>query len=407
MNERRYYNDSYTTTFSTAVTDHLVHDGNPAVILDQTYFYPTSGGQPHDLGTLNGVPVIDVLVRTTDGAIVHLLENEIENKQVSAVIDWSRRFDHMQQHTGQHILSQAFIRIAGAETIGFHLSGSSVTIDLDKEILSEAEIDAAEQMANDIIWQNIPVKVIEVPAEDALALPLRKIPPTTNGPIRLIDITGFDLTACGGTHVAHTAEVGLLKIVKQERRGQKQRIEFCCGNRALTDYRLKNKVTSQLSSLLTTGTTELVSAVSRLQDDVQQARRRLKKQEELLRSLEAQQLLEHGRRHGSLTLVTQVFTDRDQGDIRTLGKILVQNENTVALLGLAGERSQLIFSKAEGVPGSMKEILPAGLEELGSQSGGGNDTFAQGVGPPADLNQVQQAITSAKTLFLRKIGLMR
>jgi len=407
MNERRYYKDSYTTAFTAAVVDQLTHDGQPAVILDQTYFYPTSGGQPHDLGYINEVPVIDVLVRSEDGAILHVLEKELEDERGSAFIDWPRRFDHMQHHTGQHILSQAFIRIAGAQTIGFHLSDSSVTIDLDKNHLSAAEIEDAEHMTNDIIWQNVAVNVLEVTPEEALALPLRKIPPTNHGPLRLIDIADYDLTACGGTHVANTAEVGLLKIVKQERRGEKQRIEFRCGNRALADYRLKHEVIGTLSSQLTTGATELATAVSRLQEDLKQARRKLKKQQSELDNLEAQQLLEHGSRHDKLILVTQVFSDRDLGQVRALGSRLVNNKDTVALLGLVGERSQLLFCKAENVPGSMKEILLAGLQELGSQSGGGSDAFAQGVGPSASPAQVRQALSVAETLFLRKLALMR
>ncbi len=406
MNERKYYQDSYTTTFKATVIEQLTHDEKPAVILDHTYFYPTSGGQPYDLGQLNEIHVIDVLVRPEDGAIIHVLEQELNSEQVSAQIDWPRRFDHMQHHTGQHILSQAFIRVAGAQTIGFHLSDSSVTIDLDKKALSMAEVEEAEQMANDIIWKNMPVKVLEVTPDEVLALPLRKIPPTNHGPLRLIDITDFDLTACGGTHVTNTAEVGLLKIVKQERRGEKQRIEFRCGNRALVDYELKHNVTNQLSSQLTTGTGELAQAVARLQDELKQARRKLKKQQNQLDNLEIQQLLEHGRKYDNLIIVSQVFSDRDPGQVRVLGSRLVRNEDTVALLGLTGERSQLLFSKAENVPGSMKEILLVGLQELGSQSGGGSDLFAQGVAPSATDTQIHQAINVAENLFLRKLGLI-
>ena len=406
MNDRKYYKDSYTTTFSASVTDHLVLDGKPALILDQTYFYPTSGGQPHDVGQINEIPVLDVLVRLEDGAIVHILEKAVESDRISGTIDWSRRFDHMQHHTGQHILSQAFIRIAGAQTVGFHLSDSSVTIDLDKKELTEAEIDAAEEMTNAIIWQNRPIKILEVTHEEALALPLRKIPPTNNEFLRLIDITDFDLTACGGTHVAYTAEIGLLKIVKQERRGEKQRIEFCCGSRALSDYRLKHQVTTQLSAQLTTGAANLVPAIERLQEDLKQSVRQLKKQQDILDNLEVQQLLANSRHYGDLILITQVFAEGDQGQIRALGKKLVQNKDTVALLGLAGERSQLLFCKAEDVPGSMKAILPAGLQELGSQSGGGNDNFAQGVGSTAGVEQVQKAVHAAESLFLQNLGLI-
>ncbi|MDX1413527.1 MAG: alanyl-tRNA editing protein [Candidatus Promineifilaceae bacterium] len=404
MNNRQYYHDSYTTIFDAEVVELSIYQNRPAVVLDQTYFYPTSGGQPHDLGQLNHVRVSDVTIRSVDGAILHVLEGKLEAERVSAAIDWTRRFDHMQHHTGQHILSQAFIRIADAQTIGFHLSDSSVTIDLDKEELSAAEIEAAEELSNEIIWQNLAVEILEVTPEETRSLPLRKIPPVDHGLVRLINITDFDLTACGGTHVANTAEVGVLKIIKQERRSGKLRIEFVCGQRALTDYRQRHEVTSLLSSQLTTGLNQLSPAVARLQDELKEARREVKNQQGMLDHIETQQLLNQGGRYSDFTLVTEVFSDRDPGQIRALGNKLARNHGAVALLGLAGERSQLTFCKAASVPGNMKELLYVGLNELGSNSGGGNETFAQGVGPAATADEVCQAINTAKKIFLRNLG---
>ena len=145
-------------------------------MLDHTYFYPTSGGQPNDRGTIDGIPVIDVNVRKEDGAILHTVESIPEKQEVTAVIDWNRRFDHMQQHSGQHILSQAFIQVAGAQTIGFHLSDDSVTIDLDKEDVNQIHITEAERLANEIVWQNRPIVVRWATRQEAQNLPLRKIP---------------------------------------------------------------------------------------------------------------------------------------------------------------------------------------------------------------------------------------
>ncbi len=403
MNNRAYYQDSYTIQFEAAVVEHLLQDNHPAVILDKTYFYPTSGGQPFDIGEMNEVAVIDVQVRPHDGAVIHTLDQALDGDQVSAVIDWKRRFDHMQHHTGQHILSQAFIRAAGAETVGFHLSSASVTIDLDKQELSSEQILEAERLANEIIWQDRPVIVKSVSLEEAKRLPLRKIPDVHDETLRLVDIGDFDLTACGGTHVARTGEVGLIKVTKQEKRGDKQRIEFRCGNRALEDYRQKHEIVVELSTQLTTGSTELNTAVMRLQDENKELRRQAKKQQAALSQLEASHLLSQGTQIGSAILVKAVFSDRDPGQMRALGSQLTRQEGVIALMGLAGDKTHLIFCKAPGTPGNMKSLLNNALSKLGSQSGGGSEVFAQGVGPSADLVHVQRVIEDTEKQLLEEI----
>ena len=404
MNKRAYYLNSYTTQFNATVVERLLIDHHPVVILDETYFYPTSGGQPFDKGQVNEIAVVDVQVREQDGAVLHILERELEDEQVSAVIDWQRRFDHMQHHTGQHILSQAFIQVASAQTIGFHMSDASITIDLDKRELTPDQIEEAEQLANEIIWQNRPVTARSVSLEEAKTLPLRKIPTAYNGNLRLVDIEEFDLTACGGTHVASTGEIGLVKIVKQERRGDKQRIEFRCGRRALSDYRQKHAIIIELSTQMTTGSAELSATVQRLRDENKKARRQLKKQQIELSRLEANHLLRQGTRLGDTLLVTHVFSNRDPGQVRALGSQLVRQDGVVALLGLAGDRAQLIFSRAAGAPGDMSNLLSIALNKLGSRSGGGNEIFAQGIGPSTDITQMQQAIETAEKQLLEEIG---
>ena len=402
MNNRAYYLDSYTIQFDARVVERLAVDNHPGIVLDKTYFYPTSGGQPFDKGKMNEVAVIDVLVRTQDGAVIQLLEHELNGDQVSAVIDWQRRFDHMQHHTGQHILSQAFIRVADAQTIGFHLSQASVTIDLDKKELTSDQIEEAEIVANEIIWQDRPVTIRSVSVEEAKHLPLRKIPTTRNGNLRLVDIEDFDVTACGGTHVARTGEVGVIKIIKQERRGDKQRIEFCCGKRALRDYRQKHEIVVELSTRMTTGGSKLNTAVKRLQDENKQLRRQIKKQQAELSRLEAAHLLSQGAQLGDTTLVTSVFSDRDPGQVRALGSQLIRHDGVIAFLGVAGNRTQLIFCRAASAPGNMKNLLSTALSKLGSHSGGGSETFAQGVAPAAEVILVQQAIITAKKQLLEE-----
>ncbi len=400
---RAYYTDSYTTRFDAALTAVAEVDGRPAVLLDRAYFYPTSGGQPHDTGQLAGpgatARVIDVVERE-DGAVLHVLDAPLPPGPVAAAIDWPRRFDHMQHHTGQHILSAAFVRVAGAETVGFHLSPQSVTIDLDRAGLTPAEIDAAEALACEVVWSDRPVTAREVTLAEAAALPLRKRPPARDGRLRLIDIAGFDLTACGGTHVARAGEVGLIKIVKTERRGEATRVEFLCGGRAFADYRARHDVVRGLVAALTTGPDDLLPAVTRLQAEVKELRSELRLREEVLLRLEAERLLAGAGALPGGRLVTAVFADREVSEVKRLANLLGEAGGVVALLGLAGERAQLIFCRSANAPGHMGDLIRPALAALGEARGGGGPTFAQGGGPPADEAAIQRALDAAARLLL-------
>lgn len=403
---RAYYTDSYTLAFQADIESIEEWDSRPAAILDASYFYPTSGGQPHDTGELRRggeiARVVDVIDRESDGAVLHVLDRPLPPGPVAAIIDRDRRLDHMRHHTGQHILSQAFIRVAEAETVGFHLSPASVTIDLDRADLTAAEIDAAEALANEVVWSDAPVSVRFVTAAEAATLPLRKTPPGRDGRLRLIDIAGFDLTACGGTHVARTGEVGLVKIARTERRGSATRVEFLCAGRALADYRARQDVVRQLGVALTTGAAELPAAVARLQDDLKAARAELKQREAALLALEAAQLLAATEPVGAARLARRVYTGRAPDELRRLASALaaageVNGEDAVvALLGLAGERSHLVFARSPGAPGDMGALIGPALAALGGRGGGG-PALAQGGGPPADEAAVAAALAAAAT----------
>jgi len=246
--KRLYYDDSYLRHFTAQVVESTKVKGRPAVILDRTAFYPTSGGQPHDRGLINGIPVINVIERK-DGTVVHVLEEPLpgEVTTVEGEIDWERRFDHMQQHTGQHILSQACLQRLKAETVGFHLGADYATIDLNKAPLSEKKLEAAEALANAVVFANRPVVARFVSKEELAAMPLRK-PPAVEGPIRIVTVEGFDWSPCGGTHVRATGEVGVIKIVRYERRGAETRLTFLCGERAWRDYHQKNRLLRRLAT---------------------------------------------------------------------------------------------------------------------------------------------------------------
>ncbi len=409
LQNRSYYQDAYTNTFKANIIEKVEVNGRPAVILDHSYFYPTSGGQPHDTGTLNSVPVIDVLIRPEDDAVLHVLDGDLDvnvetlalsnaetpalsnaEVAVSAQINWTRRFDHMQQHSGQHILSQACIQVAEANTIGFHLSSASVTIDLDTSELSATQITQVEALTNQIIWENRPITIQMVTQAEAQNMAIRKLPILDKQLVRLVEIADFDLTACGGTHVAATGAVGLVKIVKVERRGTNSRITFVCGGRAFADYQQKHFVVGQLMSQLTTGADELATAVTKLQESNKNTSRQLKKQQTQLDQYTAQKLRQQATKIGSTIIVTHVFTDRDPASLRNLGNQFMGDTGTIALLAaINDDKTHLIFCRADDVPGQMNTLLKSALAELGSKSGGGSPNIAQGVA--AGRGQIKKA----------------
>src|SRR6266481_9708065 len=241
MTERLYYHDSFLYDFDARVVDSLARDGKHAIVLDRTAFYPTSGGQVHDLGVLSAegkqIAVTEV-ADEDDGRILHYAAAPLAaGTHVHGSVDAVRRRDHMQQHSGQHVLSAAFIEIFKMPTVSFHMGEESCTIDLETSALSAAQAQKAEWLANEVIAEDRPVSIRFVPLEEARKLGLRKLPPKQTGDLRLIDIADFDLTACGGTHVRATGQIGSILLRKIERVKQGVRVEFVCGLRAASTAR--------------------------------------------------------------------------------------------------------------------------------------------------------------------------
>ncbi|MBE2222118.1 MAG: alanyl-tRNA editing protein [Anaerolineae bacterium] len=398
MSNRRYYEDAYTTQFQANVVEKIIENKRQGLILDETYFYPESGGQPADWGKINGRSLTHISIRESDEAVVHWLDGDMGDVQVvTAVIDWPRRFDHMQQHTGQHILSQAFIQIAEAETLSFHLTENNLTIDVDRVDMTEAEITAVELRANQAVWANHPITVRFVTQDDVASLPLRKVPPVRNGRLRLIDIENYDLTACGGTHVSHTGSVGLIKIVKQEKRGDKTRIEFCCGNRALQDYAQKHTIVSDLTAELTTSAAEIMPSIIKIRQENKEAQRTIKKQKEALMTVEAQQIIANSIQIGTTTVVKQTFAEDSPTDLRALAAQLTKQEGLIILFGQSGKRTQLLFSRSGNVSADMNQLLQAALAQMGDGGGGGSPQSAQGGGPAHTSQEVTDALDAAQS----------
>ncbi len=393
--ERLYYNDSYALDFDARVVEQTTYEERPALVLDRTYFYPEGGGQPPDTGQINGVRVIDVQTRETDQAVLHVLEGQLPDTYVEAHIDAARRFDHMQHHSGQHVLSQALSRAAQADTLSVHMSDSTMTIDVNRINLLPEEWLAVEDLANQIVFENRAVRAWFPEPAELKALALRKLPDVSSK-VRVVDVGGFDITACGGTHVARTGEIGPIKVVRFERRGDTTRLEFKCGQRALRDYRDKNDVINRLVSDMTVGYWELPDAVKRLRDENKAIQSELKAAREQLSEAEASALLSSASTHGGWQIVAQAFEGRDVGEVRLLAQKLTARPGVIALVGVAGEKAQLLFGRADDVSLDMAQLLKTALAVLKSDRGGGRPNFAQGGGVPASLEAITTAIRQAE-----------
>jgi alanyl-tRNA synthetase len=386
---RLYYTDSYLRQFSARVLESFEVSEQPAVILDQTAFYPTSGGQPHDTGMLGSVRVVDVTVREADQAVVHRLDAPLANGPVEGSIDWTRRFDHMQQHTGQHILSQAFIEAADAETIGFHLGAESVSIDLNAQ-MEDADIVRAGDIANAVVTSNLVVRAWFPDPGELAGLPLRKRPEVV-GPVRVVGIGDFDYSACGGTHVAATGEVGLIAMLRSERLKRGTRIEFLCGDRARRDYAAKHAVLRELAGTFTCAIDELPEAITRAREALQEARRGLAAYREQELDREAADRLDAARTHGALRILHEAWENRPMEEVRGLATRITAGPGVVALFGVAGSKTQLLFARSEQVPLDLAPTFRAALESLGGGKGGGT-RLLQGTAGPANRTELEELL---------------
>jgi alanyl-tRNA synthetase len=398
MTRRLYYTEPYRTHFEAQIVERTTWDARPAVVLDRTAFYPMSGGQPADRGELDGVAVLDVVEREPDGAVIHVLSGGIPDGTVEGHVDWQRRFDHMQQHTGQHVLSAAFQQTLGAETIGFHLGAESSTIDLDVTELEIERVRAVESLANDVVWDDRAVAVHYVD-DDALAELGIERPDDVEGPVRLLVIPGspeeagthFDINPCGGTHVARTGEIGIIKVVGLERRGDATRVTFLCGRRALRDYEDKNGVIAALVGRLTVGFWELDDAVERLQEENKELRWTERELKQRLLDLETDQLVEAADVRGPYRVVGRVWQHRNPDELRILARKLVDRSQVVALLFSIDERTQFCFARAEDIELDVNELLQEACARLEGR-GGGRPQVAQGSAPAAEASEVERIL---------------
>jgi alanyl-tRNA synthetase len=395
--ERIYYTDPCCTSFEAVVTRAFTHEGRPAVSLDRTAFYPTSGGQPFDTGRLGAAQVLET-IDLDDGEIAHVVSAPLtEGARIRGEIDWRRRFDHMQQHTGQHVLSAAFDRLLDVRTLSFHMSADVSTIDLAREVSPE-EIVRAEDEANRVVWEDRPVSVRFVSAEEAAALPLRK-EPVRQGPLRLIDVAGFDLSACGGTHVPSTGAIGIIAVTGWDRLRGGSRLSFVCGGRALRALRLYRDSVSGSIRLLSVLPEELPAAIERAQGEAKDLRRTVKGLQEALAGYEAQRLLTEAPVSNGVRMVVRVMEGWDAGGLKTIASACTAGDSAVVALFSMTPPLLAVIARSANVRIDAQAVLKQLVQRFGGR-GGGKPDLAQGGG----LNgSVQEVLAATRALITEQL----
>jgi alanyl-tRNA synthetase len=374
---RLYFEDAYLREFEADILERRIHEGFPAVVLDKTCFYPESGGQPWDKGTLGGVEVLQVVDR--DGIILHVLKEDVTAASVRGLIDWPTRFDHMQQHTGQHILSQAFFEVLKGETLAFHLGADVSTLELGLRTLPEEDLDRVEDRANAVVWEDREVKTYFVPEEKIDGVPLRR-PPKKQGLLRVVEVTGYDYSACGGTHCRRSGEVGLIKVLGIEKIRGHVRFEFLCGGRALADFRMKDRGVRTIAEFFSSLPKDTAAQVEKLAADHKTIKKRARKLEERLASFDAQEII----RGVSGWIISGVLADRTPEEARFLALNIIRSGEFAVLYGAAGEsQGHLIFARSDSLGTDLRGLIPI-VGALVPVKGGGGPSLVELVTPEKD-----------------------
>jgi alanyl-tRNA synthetase len=397
--ERLYYNDSHLIEFEARVVEKSERvSGWTAVTLDRTAFYPTGGGQPSDTGTLDGSRVLECIDAEDEG-VLHVVQGRAPEigALVRGRIDWARRLDHIQQHTGQHILSQAFITLFNAPTKGFRVLNQCCEIDVEIAHPTNELIERAVELANNVIWEDRSITVKTASPEEAAKLPLRK-ESTRQGDLRLIEIEGFDLTPCGGTHAYRSGEVGIVAVRTWERAKGLTRIEFVAGGRALADYRRANHTARSVAALFSSARDDAPKLATRMVEENKELHRRLRVLEELAARVEADELFASTTENSAgVRVVTRVLEGRDPESLKHIAQALITRPMTIALLASReADAARLVFARSMDAPGDMNALMREACAMIDGR-GGGKADMAQGGGK--NVARLEECLEFARQSF--------
>ena len=383
MTHRLYHHDAFLCGFQARVLSCEPDPAGFRITLDQTAFYPDSGGQPADRGQLGGLPVLDVS-ETADERVCHLVSGRLEG-EISGEIDFGRRFDHMQQHSGQHLLSAVWVRLFNLRTIGFHLGADFSTIDLESEKVTPAQIQAVLDEVNRAVWQDLPVTVSFHPADEAPALGLRK-PTERTGLIRVIQIEGHDRSACGGTHVRSTGQIGLVAVLKTEKIRGTTRLHFICGDRAWRAFQLHLGILDRISGLTSAGFPELPARVEKLLLGAREMEKEIGRLKNELLEKQVPELRGQGRLPDGSCLVS-LLLDEPAPAARFLCQKLIAGENATFALVAARADCSLFIGRSPDLALDLQLLAARLRERLGLKGGGRPDLIQFGGQTPELLRQ--------------------
>ncbi|WIV10655.1 DHHA1 domain-containing protein [Proteiniborus sp. MB09-C3] len=379
MTEKIYLENPYLKELTAKIIKKEYSNSKFYITLNRTIIYPhLSGGQPMDKATINDFKVIDVYEENDE--IIHVLEDNIHSNIVNMAIDWDTRFDHMQQHTGQHLLSAVIYKLYNANTIGMHIGRDYVYIDVAIPTLSENDVEKIERFANEIIYSNFPVKTYPIENKDIPSIPLRKLP-TVDKNIRIVEIENVDITPCAGTHVRNIGEVGIVKIRKWERYKGNTRIEFVCGYRALKDYTLKNYHINNISTLLSSKDIDTYNAVKKLYDDCKLLEKELSDIKTELLKYQISDLISESYTKNNVKIVHKILYGFDLKMAKYAISHILAYSNTVCILCIVENQNKchILMGRSENLDINMKEIFDSVISIINGK-GGGTPELVQGGG---------------------------
>lgn len=335
MTIKLYYNNPYITEFTSEIIESKKHQNKYHIVLKETAFYPEGGGQPCDLGEINGSKV--EYVYEENNTIYHVLDENVDRTIVSCKVNFQRRFDHMQQHSGEHLLSAAFFKLYGGKNIGFHLGEDYVTIDISLPSITKEMIKEVENFCSEAILKDMPVKCSVVNKEQLNLIPIRKETTVTED-IRIVEIESTDYSACCGTHVNTTAEIGMLKIIKVEKYKGNSRIYFKCGRRALNDYAKKHEIISELVKLLSSDEDNIISQVDSMIKTGKEKSKTISDLKSKFCELHVQDIL----LNFSGNVYSKVYEEKFFEEVSEIGKLLGEN-NVDALIATTVDNTILLL----------------------------------------------------------------